>query len=223
MLRDGPVLDRSAGGRVIRDIPVSLDCPGWGHSPDTKRAIRDGSVTLDCPGLWKAPRLVLERNAVTFAVSGFDPVDGAAALRERRGIAYRNNSLLPDDERCLHPERAVICHAAKQPVRPGQQLELPIDRLAGLRHWKRVHTRSPNPTQLQVVGILAAVAELDDRPAGLDRLPRQDEPELLGDDLDACRWGSGGYHRTSAGREKDAAPGMTRPASTPSHCSSSEA
>src|SRR5207302_2020465 len=138
----------------------------------------------------------------------------------------RNNKparLARPDESRLHPERTVVRHAAIQPVRPGEQLELSIDRLAGLSRGQRIDARPTDPPQPEVVCVLAAVPQLDDRPAGLDRLPRHRVAELLRDDLDARRWESGGDHLTSVVREKDVASGITRPASTPSHCSRSDA
>src|SRR3954467_3260434 len=103
--------------------------------------------------------------------------------------------------------------------------------------------RAAHPLQTQIVGILAGVVELDPQRARLQRLPREHQGELLradeqagwrrrladrhGDETDRdpdCE--AHGYrrllvHRITCGRLKPDAPGITAPASAPSHCSTS--
>src|SRR5712691_504201 len=113
----------------------------------------------------------------------------------------------------------MVRHAAVEAIGAGPQIELAVHRLPRLRQRQRVDACSADAAEPEIVGILAEVPQLDDRGTRLDRLPRQRIAELLRDDLHPCGRGSGGDHRTSTVRWNDEAPGITRPASTWSHCS----
>src|SRR5262249_23058540 len=77
--------------------------------------------------------------------------------------------------------------------------------------------------EAQVVRVLPEVGELDDRDAGADGLPGEDEVELVRGHLDAHGRSGRDHALKSTGREKDRAFGITLLASVPSHCSSSDA
>jgi len=103
------------------------------------------------------------------------------------------------------------------------ELQLTVDDLAGLHAREPEDVCAADPSQVEVVSVLAAVDELDDHVAGSHGAAREAITELLRHHLNAggrldLRAGD---HAMSFGRVKEPAFGITAAASTPSHCSRS--
>src|SRR5581483_753538 len=140
----------------------------------------------------------------------------------RLGHPRRELPLL-DDERCHHAEGSVVRDAAPEAIGARPERQLLVGDVARLRHRPHVEMPAAATLEDEVVRVLAGVPELDDRVSRLDRRPRQPKAVLLRDDLHARGRRRGEHHATRVVRWKADAFGITCAASTPSHCSRSDA
>src|SRR5207249_6292978 len=127
-----------------------------------------------------------------------------------------------DAEHRVHPTFPVVCNRTPEHVPARYELQLAVDDLARLHAREPKDVRAADAPHVEVMGVLAAVDELDDHVAGSHGGARQAVAELLRDHLDPRGRGRlrSDDHATSLGRVKEPAPGITAAASTPNHCSS---
>lgn len=126
----------------------------------------------------------------------------------------------------MHAKLVVIRDGAPQLVPARDELQLAVDDLARPDVREVEDVRRAHAANVEVVRVLAPVYELDDHAAGPHLGAREAVAELLRDHLDARGWARRlrcEDHATSFGREKDEALGITAAASTPNHCSNSDA